>query len=100
MVGFITLISGLAAYVRRAARGPLREEAIAIAIGVAIWLINGYYDSQIADKYLYVLPSILIASVYVTSKSATEDLEAAIDAAVVPARVRSLEPVAVGAAST
>lgn len=61
MAGFIVLMGGLASCVRRALGGPVQEEAVAIGIGLAVWLINGYYDSQIADKYLYVLPGILIA---------------------------------------
>ncbi|HWF56302.1 MAG TPA: hypothetical protein VG223_16810, partial [Solirubrobacteraceae bacterium] len=77
----------------------VREEAIAIGICLVVWLVNGYYDSQIADKYLYVLPAILIGCARVTSMLAAPASAESIDVAVPragPARV--LEPVGAGVA--
>jgi hypothetical protein len=69
MASFVVFLGGLVGCVRRALSGPLREEAIVLGICILAWLINGYYDSQIADKYLYVLPGMLMACAYVTSRS-------------------------------
>jgi hypothetical protein len=99
MAAFVVLIGGLAGCVRRSLRGPVREEAIAIGICLVVWLVNGYYDSQIADKYLYVLPAILIGCARVTSMLAAPASAESIDVAVPragPARV--LEPVGAGVA--
>jgi hypothetical protein len=104
MAGFLVLIGGLARCVARSLRGPVREEAIAIGIGVALWLINGYYDSQIADKYLYVLPGILIACARLSSQRAARapvEVEAVAVGRLGPpaiAPVPVLEPVGPGAA--
>lgn len=93
MASFLAFIGGLASCVRRALGGPLHEEAIALGVCVLVWLINGYYDSQIADKYLYVLPGILIACAYVTSARAARVAPEPVATATVPVRrVRVLEP--------
>ncbi len=67
MLGFVVFVGGLATCVRRCLHGPVREPAIAIGVAVAVYLVNGYYDAQIADKYLYVLPGILFACASVTA---------------------------------
>ena len=67
MLGFVVFVGGLASCVRRSLGGPLREPAIAIGVCVVVYLVNGYLDAQIADKYLYVLPGILFACARVTS---------------------------------
>ena len=77
MSAFLAFIGGLANCVRRSIRGPVREDAIAVGICIAMWLINGYYDSQIADKYLYVLPGILIACARVTAMARVQSAPAA-----------------------
>jgi hypothetical protein len=41
--------------------GPVRDAAIAASIAVLAWLANGVFDSQIGDKYLYVVPGLLLA---------------------------------------
>jgi hypothetical protein len=64
---FLVFVGGLAQCLRRSLGGPVREEAIVIGIAVFVWLLNGYYDAQIADKYLYVLPGILIACARVSA---------------------------------
>jgi O-antigen ligase len=61
MASFLTFIGGLAACLRRALSGPLREEAIACGIAVFAWLANGAFDNQVADKYLYLVPGLLFA---------------------------------------
>jgi hypothetical protein len=67
MVGFAVFVAGLASSVRRSLHGPVREPAIAIGVCVLVYLVNGYYDAQIADKYLYVLPGVLFACARVTA---------------------------------
>jgi hypothetical protein len=37
------------------------DEVVAATVVVIGWLINGIVDSQLADKYVYVVPGILIA---------------------------------------
>ena len=71
MAAFLVFIGGLAGTVRRSLRGPVHGEAIALGLSIAIWLINGYYDAQIADKYLYVLPGIMIACARVSTRMRT-----------------------------
>lgn len=61
MASFLTFIGGLAAALRRALSGPLREEAIACGIAIFAWLANGAFDNQVADKYLYLVPGLLFA---------------------------------------
>jgi hypothetical protein len=95
---FIIFIGGLAGCVRRSLRGPVNEDARAIGICIAVWLINGWYNAQIADKYLYVLPGILIACARVTVRVRSQRAPAAtIDRPRPVAPVATLTPV--GAAS-
>jgi hypothetical protein len=77
MCGFAVFVGGLATCVRRAWHGPLREPALAIGVCVIVYLVNGYYDAQIADKYLYVLPGIVFACARVTSNLRAARLPAA-----------------------
>jgi O-antigen ligase len=76
MCGFAVFVGGLATCLRRAWHGPLRDAAIAIGVCGIGYLINGYYDAQIADKYLYVLPGILFACARVTSALRADRLPA------------------------
>jgi O-antigen ligase len=66
-LSFLTYMGGLAASVWRAMAGPERDVAVAIGVSIAMWLINGVIDNQLVDKYLYVVPGLLIALAYVTS---------------------------------
>ena len=66
---FLTYVLGLANSVRRAFRGPLRDPAVAAGLSVLMWLVNGRYDAQLADKYLYVVPGFLVAIGYVATVS-------------------------------
>lgn len=64
LAAFLTYLWGLWVSTRRARAGPERDLATAAAIGVAMWLVNGVVDSQLADKYLYVVPGLLVALSY------------------------------------
>jgi O-antigen ligase len=61
LTSFLLFLGGMAASLRRALSGPLRNEAIVCAIGILAWLANGVFDNQVADKYLYVVPGLLLA---------------------------------------
>jgi O-antigen ligase len=61
LASFLTFVGGLVASLKRALSGPLRDEAVVCAIAIAAWLLNGIFDNQIADKYLYVVPGLLVA---------------------------------------
>jgi O-antigen ligase len=81
---FLTYLWGLWDARRRA--GPERDLATAATVAIAMWLVNGIYDSQLADKYLYVIPAILVALSY------------AVSAKPVPARRRRRAPTPAGGA--
>ena len=94
MASFLAFIAGLAGCVRRSLRGPVREDAIAVGICIASWLINGYYDAQVADKYLYVLPGILMACARVSMRARAESAQAArLDFPVAVTAPQALAPV-------
>lgn len=85
---FAVFCGGLVAAARRALVGIQREAAIAVGIGITVWLINGIFDNQLADKYLYVLPGLLLAVARTTRLASTAP--AAADAA--EAEPRLLQP--------
>jgi hypothetical protein len=62
MASFLTFVAGVWSSMRRTLGGPLRDLSVACGISVLMWLINGAVDSQLADKYLYVVPGLLIAA--------------------------------------
>jgi hypothetical protein len=62
LAAFLTFVGGLWASLRRALSGPLRDAAIVTGVSVAVWLTNGAFDSQLADKYLFVVPGLLVAT--------------------------------------
>jgi O-antigen ligase len=72
MLSFLTYLGGLAASVWRAMAGPLRDVAAAAGISIVMWLINGFIDNQLGDKYLFVIPGLLIALSYVAATRAPE----------------------------
>jgi O-antigen ligase len=69
MLSFLTYLGGLAASAWRAMAGPQRDVAAAISVSISMWLINGVIDNQLGDKYLYVVPGLLIALAYVTGRA-------------------------------
>jgi O-antigen ligase len=71
MAAFLTFIGGLWASMRRALGGPLRDPAIAAGIAVLVWLTNGVFDAQLADKYLFVIPGLLVAMAGVAGATAS-----------------------------
>lgn len=64
---FLTYVGGLWGAIRRALGGPLRDAAAAAGVALLTWLVNGALDSQLADKYLYVIPGLLLAMSCVAS---------------------------------
>lgn len=61
MLAFAVFLAGVMNSAVKSRAGPLREEAIVCGVAVAVWLINGIFDNQVADKYLYVVPGLLLA---------------------------------------
>jgi O-antigen ligase len=61
MAAFLTFIGGIIASVRSALSGPLRDEAIVCGMAILAWLANGVFDNQVADKYLYFVPGLVVA---------------------------------------
>jgi len=47
----------------------ISQQTLAVAAGLSVlmWLVNGRYDAQLADKYLYVVPGFLVAIGYVAT---------------------------------
>jgi hypothetical protein len=66
MLSFLTYLGGLASAAWEARAGPQRDIAAAISISILMWLINGAIDNQLGDKYLYVVPGLLVALSFVT----------------------------------
>ncbi len=62
LASFVVFVGGLAGAARRSMSGLLREESVVLAVAVVAWLINGVFDNQLADKYLYVVPGLLLAA--------------------------------------
>ena len=61
LAAFAVFLGGLAGAFRRAARGALRREALVCAVAIVAWLAYGVFANQVADKFLYVVPGILLA---------------------------------------
>lgn len=76
MFSFLTYMGGLAAAAWRAMASPLRDVAVALSISIAMWLINGIIDNQLGDKYLWVVPGLLIAVSYATRQASAPETEA------------------------
>jgi O-antigen ligase len=60
-VSFITFLVGLFGSARHIRAGPARDAAIAAGISILVWLANGVFGNQLADKFLYVVPGLLLA---------------------------------------
>lgn len=61
LLSFFVYLFGLFDAWRRTRAGPDGDVATACAIAILMWTINGVFDAQIADKYLYVIPGLLVA---------------------------------------
>ncbi len=61
LVAFFVFLGGLVKALGRSRAGPLRDEAAVCALAIFVWLANGAFDNQLADKYLYVVPGLLYA---------------------------------------
>jgi O-antigen ligase len=69
MTSFVVYIAGIWGAARRAMSGAQHDAAVAGAISIAMWLTSGIFNNQLADKYLYVIPGVLVAMAYVASTS-------------------------------
>lgn len=67
-ISFVIYIGGLGGTYLRARRGPLRDEATVIVASVLVWLVGGVFDNQLIDKFLYVMPGLLLASAYLVER--------------------------------
>ena len=70
LTGFLVFIGGLWSSARRARFGPQPDAVVAVSVSIGMWLLNGIFDNQVADKYLYVVPGLLIAMSCVAAASA------------------------------
>ena len=70
MAAFIAYVGGLIASTRQALRPGPFDEVIAAMTGVVGWLANGIFDAQLGDKYLYVLPGLIMAMAWVATAEA------------------------------
>ena len=60
MASFLIYLGGLAGAARRAWATGARDEVVAASVTITMWLVNGAFDNQLADKYLYVIPGVLL----------------------------------------
>ena len=72
LVSFLTFCGGIAAAAWRGVRSTQSDAAIALSVAFIVWLINGVFDNQVADKYLYVVPGLLLAVSRVAAAHAAE----------------------------
>jgi hypothetical protein len=100
LASFLIFLGGMVASLRRALSGPLRDEAIVCAAGILAWLANGVFDNQVADKYLYIVPGLLLAIGRTTwllqSKTTPEAVGGQRRALPIPAPRRTLASVGMG----
>jgi O-antigen ligase len=94
LVAFIVFIGGLVAAMLRSLGGPLRDEGIVCSIAILAWLLNGIFDNQLADKYLYLVPGLLMAVARATSMLGQRTPEARAGAPDIRVTPDSLPPVA------
>ena len=48
---------------------PLRNEATVIVASVLVWLVGGAFDNQLIDKFLYVMPGLLLAMAHLVERA-------------------------------
>jgi O-antigen ligase len=58
---FLLFVLGVLGAALQARAGPFPDQASALAVAFLVWLANGLYTNQLADKYLYVIPGLLLA---------------------------------------
>lgn len=67
---FLLYCGGMLAAARHALRGSLRGPAMACAVSIIVWLVAGVFDNQLIDKFLYIVPGLLLAMSRLTSQGA------------------------------
>jgi hypothetical protein len=73
LASFVVFIGGLWNAAREAISGPGGELAMAASIAIVVWLANGVFDNQLGDKYLYVVPGLLLALSYVAKEATARE---------------------------
>lgn len=65
---FAVFCGGLIKSARLAFRGVQVDEATALAVAIIVWLVSGVVDNQVADRYIYVAPALLVAMAHVAGR--------------------------------
>lgn len=99
LASFLVFIGGLLQSARRALQGTMSAEATACAIAIVVWLANGIFDNQLADKYLYVVPGLLVAIAQTTRAQSSERAPERTPVAATPGRAPIHELARSGAVS-
>ena len=86
LLSFVVFAGGVIDSALRARAGPLRDSAWAAGIAFVVWLANGPFTAQLGDKYLYVVPGLVLAMYYVTETAGAREPAAADPAEVGPQR--------------
>lgn len=71
-VSFAVYIGGLMRAAGPAVKGDLRPEATVAIVSILVWLFHGFFDSPLIDKYLYVMPGVLLAMSYVALRAGSD----------------------------
>lgn len=58
---FAVFCGSLAAATRRVLAGPHRDTVAVAALSTVLWLISGVVGNEVADKFLYVVPGVILA---------------------------------------
>jgi O-antigen ligase len=62
LVSFLVFLGGLGSTIKSSLGTHYQEIAIACGVAVFMWLVKGALDNQLADKHLYVIPGLMIAT--------------------------------------
>lgn len=65
LAAFAVFCGGLIKSTRLALDGVQADEATVLAVAILVWLVSGVVDNQVADRYLYVAPALLVAMAHV-----------------------------------
>jgi O-antigen ligase len=68
---FVIYCGGLGGAYVRARKGPQRDEATVMITSVVVWMVGGAFDNQLIDKFVYVMPGLLLAIAHVERVSQT-----------------------------